>query len=64
MVWKFTPQQIQDPVKVVEYLKEKHCGGSREEQLSALCWALATLYRTLLDTSQAPEEEEEKQEEQ
>lgn len=63
VVWKFTPEQIQDPVKVAEYLKEKRCGGSREEQLTALCWALATLYRTLLDTSQSPQGEEEVEEE-
>lgn len=62
VVWKFTPQQIQDPVKVAEYLKEKRCPGSREEQLTALCWALATLYRALLDTSQPPQEEEEEEE--
>lgn len=29
MVWNFTPEQLQDPRKVTEYLKEKCCGNSR-----------------------------------
>ncbi|GAB0206560.1 hypothetical protein GRJ2_003121600 [Grus japonensis] len=52
MVWSFTPEQLQDPDKVVEYLKGKCCGDSKEAQLTALCWALATIYQTLLDSRQ------------
>ncbi|GAB0208854.1 hypothetical protein GRJ2_003351100 [Grus japonensis] len=52
MVWNFTPKQLQDPDKVVEYLKEKCCGYSKETQLTALCWALAMIYQTLLDSRQ------------
>ncbi|GAB0208118.1 hypothetical protein GRJ2_003277500 [Grus japonensis] len=52
MVWSFTPEQLQDPDKMVEYLKEKCCGYSKEAQLIALCWALATIYQTLLDSRQ------------
>lgn len=42
------PEQLQDPVKVSEYLKEKCCGSSREMQSSAMCRALVTIYQTLL----------------
>ncbi|GAB0198638.1 hypothetical protein GRJ2_002329200 [Grus japonensis] len=52
MVWSFTPEQLQDPHKMVEYLKGKCCGDSKETQLTALCWALATIYQTLLDSRQ------------
>ncbi|GAB0209368.1 hypothetical protein GRJ2_003403400 [Grus japonensis] len=52
MVWSFTPKQLQDPDKMVEYLKEKCCGDSKEAQLTALCWALATIYQTLLESRQ------------
>ncbi|GAB0207431.1 hypothetical protein GRJ2_003208700 [Grus japonensis] len=52
MLWSFTPEQLQDPDKVVEYLKEKCCGDSREAQLTVQCWALATIYQTLLDSRQ------------
>ncbi|GAB0206556.1 hypothetical protein GRJ2_003121200 [Grus japonensis] len=52
MVWSFTPEQLQDPDKMVEYLKGKCCGDSKEAQLTVLCWALATIYQTLLDSRQ------------
>ncbi|GAB0203200.1 ubiquitin carboxyl-terminal hydrolase 4 [Grus japonensis] len=52
MVWSFTPEQLQDPDKMVEYLKEKCCGDSKETQLTALCWALAIIYQTLLESRQ------------
>lgn len=48
VAWKLTPEQLQDPVKVSEYLKEKCCGSSREMQSSAMCRALVTIYQTLL----------------
>ncbi|GAB0189115.1 hypothetical protein GRJ2_001376800 [Grus japonensis] len=52
MVWSFTPEQLQDPEKMVEHLKGKCSGDSKETQLNALCWALATIYPTLLDSRQ------------
>ncbi|GAB0206753.1 hypothetical protein GRJ2_003140900 [Grus japonensis] len=58
MVWSFTPEQLQDPDKMVEYLKDKCCGDSKETQLTALCWALATIYQTLLDSRQHHPERE------
>ncbi|GAB0208546.1 ubiquitin carboxyl-terminal hydrolase 4 [Grus japonensis] len=58
MLWSFTPKQLQDPDKVVEYLKGKCCGDSKETQLTALCWALATIYQTLLDSRQHHQGEE------
>ncbi|GAB0181635.1 hypothetical protein GRJ2_000628800 [Grus japonensis] len=58
MVWSFTPEQLQDPDKMVEYLKEKCCGYSKETQLTGLCWALATIYQTLLDSRQHHPERE------
>ena len=57
MVWNFTPEQLQDPDEVIEYLKGKCCGYSKEAQLIALCWALASIYQTLLDTVQRPQGE-------
>jgi len=44
MVWNFTHEQLQNPNKMIEYLKEQCCGYSREGQLTTLCWALATVY--------------------
>ncbi|GAB0203696.1 hypothetical protein GRJ2_002835200 [Grus japonensis] len=58
MVWSFAPEQLQDPDKVTEYLKGKCCGDSKETQLTALCWALATIYQTLLDSRQHHQGEE------
>ncbi|GAB0206634.1 hypothetical protein GRJ2_003129000 [Grus japonensis] len=58
MLWGFTPEQLQDPDKVVEYLKGKCCGYSKETQLTALCWALAMISQTLLDSRQHHPERE------
>lgn len=58
MVWKFTPEQLQDPDKVAEYLKRKFYGSSREAGSYAMFWALATIYWTLLVTRQHPQGEE------
>lgn len=55
MVWKFIPEQLQDPVKVTEYLQGEYCGNFREGQLTAACWALATLYWTQFNTRQHPQ---------
>lgn len=59
MVWKFTTEQLQDPDKVGEYLKEKCCRSSRDVQSYAMCWALATIYQTVLHTRQYSQGEEE-----
>ncbi|KAK4827542.1 hypothetical protein QYF61_018886 [Mycteria americana] len=53
VVWNFTPKQLQDPDEVIECLeKKKCCGYSKEAQLTAPCWALASIYQTLLDIMQ------------
>lgn len=59
MVWKFRPEQLQDPNKVGEYLKEKCCGNSREVQSYAMCWALATVYQTVFHTREHSQGEKE-----
>ncbi|MCQ4187479.1 hypothetical protein FK515_28195, partial [Klebsiella pneumoniae] len=56
MVWNFTPEQLQNPDEVIEYLKEKCHSYSKEAKLTALCWALASIYQTLLNV-QHPQEE-------
>ncbi|PKU33504.1 hypothetical protein llap_16188 [Limosa lapponica baueri] len=58
MVWDFTPEQLQDPCKVIEYLKGKCCAYSREAQLTTLCCTLASIYQTLLNFVQHPQEKE------
>ncbi|XP_049683074.1 ubiquitin carboxyl-terminal hydrolase 4 isoform X4 [Accipiter gentilis] len=55
VVWNFTPEQLQNPHEVVEYLKGKCCGYSKEAQLTTLCWALASIYQTLLNVMQHPQ---------
>ncbi|XP_074909170.1 ubiquitin carboxyl-terminal hydrolase 4 isoform X3 [Buteo buteo] len=55
VVWNFTPEQLQNPHEVVEYLKGKCCGYSKEAQLTTLCWALASIYQTLLNIMQHPQ---------
>ncbi|KAM9591151.1 uncharacterized protein ACIBXB_006065 isoform 1-T2 [Morphnus guianensis] len=57
VAWKFTPEQLQNPHEVVEYLKGKCCGYSKDVQVTALCWALASIYQTLLDIRQHPQGE-------
>ncbi|XP_051624901.1 uncharacterized protein LOC127461275 [Manacus candei] len=58
MTWKFTPEQLQDPVSMIRLVKEKCSGSSRDGQLTATCWALATAYRALLDMIQHCQGEE------
>ncbi|XP_029821488.1 uncharacterized protein LOC115308080 [Manacus vitellinus] len=58
MIWKFTPEQLQDPVSMIRLVKEKCSGSSRDGQLTATCWALATAYRALLDMIQHCQGEE------
>ena len=51
---KLTPQQVQNPYKLVKYLEEVCChpGNSRETQITATCWGLAQAYRALFHTVQ------------
>lgn len=44
---------------MTEYLQGQCCDHSTGEQLVAVCWALATIYWTLLVTRQHPQGEEE-----
>ncbi|KAK4818034.1 hypothetical protein QYF61_004158 [Mycteria americana] len=58
--WNFTPQQVQHPEKLGEYLEKvcSHPGNSRETQITARCWGLAHAYRALFSTLQYPQGEE------
>lgn len=58
MIWKFTSEQLQDPVKIISYVKGKSSDSSRDGQLTATCWALAIAYQTLLGMVQHFQEEE------
>jgi len=52
---KLTPEQVQDPDKLVKYLQKGCChpGNSRETQITATCWGLAHAYQAaLFDTVQ------------
>ncbi|KAK4815631.1 hypothetical protein QYF61_005193 [Mycteria americana] len=59
--WNFTPEQVQNPEKLVEYLEKVCChhGNFRETQITAMCWGLAHAYRALFNTIQYPQGEEE-----
>ena len=50
IVWDFPHEQIQNPVEVGKYLKEKYQDDPKEKKIIAVSWALAYAYRTLLDT--------------
>ena len=58
--WNFTPEQVQNPEKLVDYLEKVCChpGNSRETQITAMCWGLAHAYRALFNTIQNPQGEE------
>ncbi|KAM6104279.1 uncharacterized protein LJ206_019086 isoform 2-T2 [Theristicus caerulescens] len=58
--WNFTPEQVQNPEKLVEHLEKVCChpGNSRETQITAMCWGLAHAYRAVLNTIQNPQGEE------
>ncbi|RMC21408.1 hypothetical protein DUI87_02273 [Hirundo rustica rustica] len=43
-------EQIQNPVELGKYLKEKYHNSSKGEKMAAVSWALAYAYRTLLET--------------
>ncbi|KAK4831865.1 hypothetical protein QYF61_019693 [Mycteria americana] len=55
--WNFTPEQVQNPEKLVEYLEKVccHLANSRETQITAMCWGLAHAYRALFNTIQNPQ---------
>jgi len=44
--WNFTPEQVQNPDKLIEYLEEVCChpGISRDTQIIAMCWGLVRAY--------------------
>jgi len=55
--WNFTPEEVQNPEKLAEYL-EVCCrpGNSRETQIIAMCWGLIYANRaTLSNTIQDPQ---------
>lgn len=52
IVWRFTPEHLQDPDKVADYLKENCYGSFREAQSYAVCWVLATVYWAPLITGE------------
>ncbi|KAK4830329.1 hypothetical protein QYF61_010093, partial [Mycteria americana] len=60
MFWNFTPEQVQDPEKLVKCLEKVCChpGNSREAQITETCWGLAHAYRALLNAIQYPQREE------
>jgi len=51
---KLTPEQVQNPDKLVKYLQNVCChpGNSRETQITAMCWGLAHTYRAMFNTVQ------------
>ncbi|KAK4806219.1 hypothetical protein QYF61_001142 [Mycteria americana] len=57
--WNFTPEQVQNPEKLVEYLEKVccHLANSRETQIPAMCWGLAPAYRALFNSIQNPQGE-------
>lgn len=58
MVLNFTPEQVQNPRKLVECLKDVRPdpGNTRElHQLAALCWGLAYAYQMSIVTAQHPQ---------
>jgi len=50
----FTPEQVQNPDKLAEYLEAVCCHprSSRETQIIAMCWGLAHVYGALFNTIQ------------
>ncbi|KAK4806253.1 hypothetical protein QYF61_013397 [Mycteria americana] len=55
--WNFTPEQVQNPEKLAEYLEKvcRHPANSRETQIPAMCWGLAPAYRALFNSIQNPQ---------
>ncbi|KAK4807195.1 hypothetical protein QYF61_024315 [Mycteria americana] len=57
MFWNFTPEQVQNPEKLVEYLEKVCChpDNSKEIKITATCWGLAHAYRALFNTIKNPQ---------
>jgi len=57
--FKLTPEQVQNPDKLVKYLQKVCChpGNSRETQITSMCWGLAHAYRALFNLIQCPKGE-------
>ncbi|KAK4832302.1 hypothetical protein QYF61_021701 [Mycteria americana] len=57
MFWNFTPEQVQNPEKLVEYLEKVCChpDNSKEIQITAMCWGLAHAYQDLFNTIENPQ---------
>ncbi|KAK4807136.1 hypothetical protein QYF61_018477 [Mycteria americana] len=55
--WNFTPEQVLNPEKLVEYLEKvcRHPANCREIQITAMCWGLAHAYRALFNATQNPQ---------
>jgi len=51
---KLTPEQVQNPDKLVKYVQKVccHAGNSRETQITAMCWGLAHDYRAVFNLIQ------------
>ncbi|KAK4826306.1 hypothetical protein QYF61_007153 [Mycteria americana] len=59
--WNFTPEQVENPKKLVEKYLEKVCchpGNTRETKITATCWGLAHGYQALFNTIQNQQGEE------
>lgn len=56
-VFHFTPEQVQNPKTLVECLKDicPDPGNTRELQLAAFCWGLASAYQTVINTAHHPQ---------
>jgi len=64
MLFKLSPEQVQNPDKLLKYLEKECChpGNSRETQITATCWGLAHAYRALFNTVQCCKGEREAKE--
>jgi len=56
---KLTPEQVQNPDKIVKYLKKVWChtGNSRDTQITSMCWGLAHAYQAMINRIQSPKGE-------
>jgi len=57
--FKLTPEQMQNPDKLVKYLQKVCChpGNSRETQITSTCWGLAHANRELFNLIKCPKGE-------
>lgn len=58
--WNFILKQVQNPVKITEYLEEKCCHfhSPRGIQVTTGCWGLAQAFQALFSTIQQTQGEE------